>query len=431
MSERKKYDPTFIGVLILVATIAVGLVLIFLVVPQLKPKNGISKYAPKDTILSPSAVGFAGLYDMLGANGDQGVRRLGRTSDHGQVGELTLVVNGISAIIYDKANERHSGGKLTALVFANKWGYSSHPDVAGWVAEESLADKSLPEWAISLMMERTMVPVVERVPWPGPEGFSLAFDGPAPAGQGEIQLWCANDGLGVEPIVWAPGGILVGRFETAKMVVYAVSDPDVANNMGLGQGENAAFTLGLIGYVVGRERLSDRVAFFEALTGNPQGDFSGSPVFGPLLEYPLIIVTILIVCSAIIFAAALGKRFGGAVPVPQGVAFGKSKLIENSSRLMARPNLLPAVLEAYRRMTVQWAGKALHAPALPDDDLTRWLDRAARAKGVSPGLSSLKAMGAKARAGNSGQAMLDRAAKLYKFRKELESGSTRPGHSRQ
>jgi hypothetical protein len=475
---------------------------------------------------SRSAVGFAGLYELLKEFGP-GADRFEKIYDVDAIDNLIFVA-GTNSDDFTLTSEywlaRNKDHKTTALIVLPKWYFEPHKTDKGWVANQTLLVSDTPEYVLNQMLPEAAQSRIIRTTWPKASEFSTEINSPSPTGEDQIQLWSVggagqrnpfdnrpsdddvifdgytdgnqlnstynrfsdspgnqlyfannwpsdsaantnanqnNDNQSdadqgdtdqgdadkddsdmddsddhhqdfyvIESIVGTPRGLLVGRIESNKLIAYLVSDPDVANNMGLARGQNAVFSLELIRYIIEREGLTGGVSFYEPKYFDFDSDFGGL-FFGPLLKFPMVIVTILSVIAALIFWLAVSKRFGGVGYLATEVSFGKSKLIDNSARLMARTNLLPSVLKAYQKMTIQWAEKTLHAPRLPNEDSISWLDRAASSKGVKINLAATIAQGRQALLNNSEKDMIDCALKLYRFREELEIGPSRSGDNRQ
>jgi hypothetical protein len=425
--------------------------------------NGPSGY-------SLSAIGFAGLYDLLNQT-EPGSSRIDPYDRTPPADNLLLATSEDSLIfcrlIYedDSEHDQEPADKGVALLFLKKWRHEQHPDKFAWVAnqtllptnwvEDSLSDalvKLSPDYEYDSIqtdedftdpdVEAETSPADEGVPMlkprivrterPGDLEFSMTFSSPSPSIGEFAQLLSADPAENrVTPVVSAQDGLLVARIELERMIVYLVSDPDVADNMGLGSGQNAAFTINLIRHVIMRENLSGPITFleFDILKRNRRSEFKLS---NPLFTFPTFLIGILTLLSALLFWAALARRFGGVIAsFPFDYRFGKSKLIDNSSRLMARPGLLPSVLKAYQKMTVQRVERAVHAPKLSDQDLIRWLDRAAAARGVKRGLHSILTKARAARESGAYDDMIKSAIELHKFSKELESGPDSPGRDGQ
>ncbi|MDR0620521.1 MAG: hypothetical protein LBJ61_01370 [Deltaproteobacteria bacterium] len=500
---RKKRLFLLLGVL--AAVVIFVLLILKVAVPKAKDRDPNYGRTSDASSFSISSVGFAGLHDLLSKAGGPEVKRLYYQSEE-SINDLFIIQDiyyygsPLWQIIQDaeaeakeakapeaEAREAEQGTgdsqgaapeaaateavateavkdkgdkanrKFKALVFEDKWDYYDHPKVRGWVSDQELTNFEYYGSIVHNVSTETFFPKLLPKPWPKAESFYSVAGLPAPSGTDSIVLFCNNDDNGVETIVGAEGNLLVGRVETPTSVIYFISDPDVANNQGLGKGRNAAFIIGLIKYILAREGLSG-VAFHEpSLRDNTLERLYSEPYFGPLLEFPLIIVTNLAVLAALIFSAALGWTFGGVGRLPGGIGlgqaahgFGKLKLIDNSSRLMARPNLLPAVLAAYQKMTVQLAEKTVHVPRHPGESEAGWLKRMAKTKGLRPGSLGGQSVGqydlgleplsreqsgvaaGKVRLiGTSEEKLISSALKLYEFRKELESGSSHPGRSGQ
>jgi hypothetical protein len=439
LSNAKRSNRIFI----IVAT-AVVILFVFLLLRVLVPrlKSGNSPYGDSldENFYSISAVGFAGFQELMSQAGGPKIKRQTFSNQNlDQDGLLLVSGNDIFTLIpmaFEESQDQDPSDhkpvkKAAALVFLSKWDYGEHPDQSSWVAEQKLKSSHIVEMEAEYLLPEDQQPQFAIVNWPSADKFSSIWDLPAPVGRDVIQLLKPDRDIVMEPIVYTPDGILVARFENLNLVIYLVTDPDVANNHGLGLGNNADFILKVVKNIYRQEGLTGDMSILDFdvtdfLTADNQ-----NPFFGPLLEYPYFVITLLTILTALIFFAAVGQRFGGLGHFSHEVGFGKTKLIDNSAKLMARPNLLPYALEAYQKMTIQWAEKTFHAPSQSEIDSLLWLDKVAAAKGLETNLTSIVAMGQRARNLKSNEAMISCALKLYKFRKELESGSSHPGRSGQ
>lgn len=436
MSQQSGKTP--VKLIIFVLALGVLLIILFsnLVGSNYKLKSSDYGHTSSTSSLSISSVGFAGLYELLQESGP-GIQRIGQGDlSSGPSGLYLKSYEGSSSLmlhVYTQKDPKKPTVKKAFLIFLPKWSYGKHPDNKSWVADQDLYPENLVEFFIDFFFGSEGEMGVTRLPWPGGQDFKTAFSTPSPAGKWELQVLTDYDESKFEPIVSTPKGLMVTRFiEDNSYPIYLVSDPDVANNMGLGVGENTVFTMRLIQYIMKRENLPDTLAFFEPSSSGPDIGKSDGDFLGPMTTFPMFIILILTFISALCFLAALGWRFGGLVSNQlQEIRFGKAKLIDNSAKLMARPNLLPSTLDVYWRMTIQWAGKALHAPNLDEWGLVSWLDRVAMAKGVRPSLQTILTRIRTAKQGGPEEEMLRCALALYKFRKELESGPSHTGRSGQ
>ncbi|MDR2386019.1 MAG: hypothetical protein LBE80_00355 [Deltaproteobacteria bacterium] len=435
--------------------------LLFALVPQMKAKKNPYGGQAAESALSISAVGFAGLYELLSQAGGPKVNRPAfEDLDKARDGLMVALAEDVYILgtflglkaKAQKAQALRPGQKYVALVFSSKWAFKDHPSQEGWVAEQSLkSSQTLSDDANYVLsghfegpeereenekneqkeQKEQKVEAIKtqfiRLAWPQEADFSSKWHLPAPSGQNQIQLLKLADKSDLESLVSTPKGDLLVRRQTDQLIVYLISDPDVANNLGLGQKNNAEFILKVIKNIYQQEGLSGDLSFIKMDMADFLKSSNPNPFFGPLLEYPFNIISILTVLTALLFFGALGKRFGGIGQVTLEMGFGKSKLIDNSAKLMARPNLLPYALEAYQKMTLSWAEKTFHLPRQSNIDSRRWLDKVAAAKGLKTSLSSIMAMGQRARNQKSDDDMMACALKLYKFRKELESGSSHLG----
>jgi hypothetical protein len=124
--------------------------------------------------------------------------------------------------------------------------------------------------------------------------------------------------------------------------------------------------------------------------------------------------------SGIIILLALAERFGGPVAPKTFQIFGKTKLIDNSASLLARPQLAPEIADDYVKMTIARASKALHAPKnLSDAELRAFLIRAGENKKVQGHLNLLLARIEMAKASKIHHELLSSVRQIYHWFKEL------------
>jgi hypothetical protein len=383
---------------------------------------------------SVSAVGFAGLYELLNEVGP-GSERL-HLNEPIPVGGRLFLLTGLDGnyflnhLSYSYEDELP---KMTILYFIPKWNYQKHPDNSSWVANQNLMATLLVKDMMEDLLDIQFQPRVVRSPWPKEDDIIASFSAPTPTGPADSKTFQLLQDEELTEVVSAPGGLLVSRLQVDELTLYLVSDPDVANNMGLGLGQNSDFILKLIQHIMRQEELEGPITFCEKIQPDLNLTLARDSFLGPLATFPMIIIDILALLAGLIFFAALSRRFGGlGSNLPHDEHFGKSKLIENSAMLMARVSLLPSTLQAYQKMTIQRAGKALHAPRLANNqELVFFLDQVGCAKGIRPSLGSIMARCQKGCQEQSEEEMLGSAQDLYRFRKELESGSSHPGHSGQ
>ena len=133
---------------------------------------------------------------------------------------------------------------------------------------------------------------------------------------------------GLEPIVYGEAGILVGRVrgDVRDGDLWIVSDPDLLNNRGLGQAENAWIADGFLRHELGAEG----VVIDETSHGWARPDSLLSRVF----SFPLVLVVAHLALTMALLGWSLAMRFGKALPPPPPLPPGKTVLIDNTAAIL-------------------------------------------------------------------------------------------------
>ena len=179
------------------------------------------------------------------------------------------------------------------------------------------------------------------------------------------------------PLIESDQGILLGQGSSYGDTFYVLADPDIMNNHGLGDGQNAA----LVAEMLDLLRNYDGTVVIDATL---HGYTRSTNLWRTLFEMPLLPVTLLgLLAVALMFWAAV-PRFGAPLAAPPRMKPGKQGLIENTAQLLDFGGFFPTTLEQYRAASVRQVAAALHAPSTLDEvDLRVWLDRIAESRGLS------------------------------------------------
>lgn len=179
------------------------------------------------------------------------------------------------------------------------------------------------------------------------------------------------------PVISCEQGMLVGEWghESGRMLV--LSDPDVLSNHGLGKGDNAQLAMRILEDLRDGERA---VVIDESLHG-----FVISPsIWRELFDFPLLLVVIQVILTAVTLLWAAALRFGEAAPAPPAIMPGKSYLIDSTAQLLHMGGRETYVLQRYLRRTMEDVSRRLHMPAgHRKNEMTTWLQRVGRMRGVS------------------------------------------------
>lgn len=227
----------------------------------------------------------------------------------------------------------------------------------------------------------------------------------------------------LEPIVATADGILLGRVQTSHNILWVLSDPDVLATHSIGRGDNARFAVALV------DDLRDQgaaVVFDETVHG-----FQIEPsVWRALLEFPLVLATLQILCAVLLFLWSGIRRFGAPQPPQPAIEPGKRFLIDNTAALLQFGGHTAHALRRYYNTTVRDVARNLNAPDLDDSGLEAWLERVGSNKGVNVRLADVRADVAAVTANKKVQprSVVLAANRLYYWKQEMLHGPA--GNSR-
>jgi hypothetical protein len=320
---------------------------------------------------STSAIGYAGLYDLL-KRLDRNVSRSAGDTLEGlrHNGVLVIAEPDLSILTGREVQKLFQPPNL--LLVLPKWDGERDPERPAWIGKADLLPLSPVRGTIQLI-DRTAK--VHREPWP--EKWQVNFLGTNPAGTGMVQLVSSDE---LEPLVGTADAMLVGEMWTDDDVrVIVLADPDVLANHGIGRERNADFAINLFDRLT-YDDSAVPVVFDETVHGFNARNRSPLRL---LFEFPYVVATILACCAGGIIVLAGMGRFGPPSKQRTGLDFGKSGLIDNSARLMHHAGHHVEVLRRYVRMTFRSTALSLHAPQELDVmGQAEWLDRLGKAKKV-------------------------------------------------
>jgi hypothetical protein len=333
--------------------------------------------APAASVFSRSALGYAGIADILEKLGEKVVRSQGETPARPAGHTVSIIAEphfGLDAP--DALRALHEADAV--LLVLPKWHGKPDPAHRGWIADAAVVSEFEAAWALALGIEGGKLVrggVVDR--W---SDNALGVD---PDIAEPVQLVQAD---GLKPIVASADGVLVGEVRAAERRVWILSDPDVMANHGIGQNDNAAFAVALIqalrggdGTIVFEDTTHGLLgraakAALPALPSNPLKLPFDARFLPATLQGGLTIVLLL-------WAAVM--RFGAPVPAPPPLDAGKRGLIQNAARLIAFAGYQRVIAKRYVEATIREVGRQIHAPrGLADSGLVDWLGRVGEARGV-------------------------------------------------
>lgn len=389
-----------------------------------------SEAPPQANSFSRSALGHRALVELLQSTGLGVVSR--RSPGTGEPG----VVRPLIAAEPDPAVMRAYGERLDELrkeargrdaalvVVLPKWRGSPDPGKPGWIAGAELMPE--PEalgvlWALESPALR-WVELVRAGNALGRQGrgcsarwrSSRAIDfrvDLAPA-----QFLAPADGL--EPEVTCGGNLLVARHLPSPEgpEIYLVSDPDLLNNHGLANGDNAVLVYELLAHRLGAQG----VVFDETVHG-----LRRTPgLLAEAFRFPLLLAVLQGLVLAGTFLWAGMGRFGKPLPPPAALGSGRQVLIASTARLLTDGGHGAESLALYLHQTVRAVGAGVGLPAdLPEPELFGRLQRLSDERRLGMDLRTLaEQVRQPPEAGPATDRALSIARDLHRWRQEMMDG---------
>lgn len=310
---------------------------------------------PGATPYSRSASGYAGLIDMLEADGrNVRVSRLPQSMSEsdGRLLVITLPLRGRSFDIDDIAPP--------ALIVLPKWRFLGHPTRSAFELDTRLADLDAVDAMLGLVEEDAKVLRLRN-----PGKLNTPFGKMAPQFDHEMQVVKSDR---FEEIIGVPGGDLLVQLEGEE--IYLLSDPDVLNNFGIASVENAVTGLGIID-LVSRDR-SQPIIFDATIHGFERS----RSLMKTLLDIPFLGATLIALATMGLIGWAASIRFGAPDREAAAFAAGKQALADNSAGLIAMAKRERRMAPGYLALTRRALVRELGLPkTLSEEELSSLLDR--------------------------------------------------------
>ena len=362
---------------------------------------------------SHSAVGYAGFYEFL--------RKSKQPVVQAQVDVLAkLGSNGL--LVLAEPSRNLAGDELRNRIFAAKnillilpkWSVQRSEDRRDWIGEAKLQPLGLPQSVYSLVSAYGQI---VRVAADG--AFPRTVMGLSPSLSGTMQLirnskmrWLAG----------TPEGMLLGEISDNGRRIWVLSDPDIAENHGIGKGDNAALLLDIVEQLAGGKK---PIVFDETIHGFTS---TVKPPMQLMLGFPYNLLALQAVVALGLLLLATTGRFGVPQILPPALGAGKRGLIANAALLIDFGGHHAAVLKRYAQTSLRDAARQLRAPrGLEGPALTGWLDRASKARGLPDSASDLLSKAENASASDLAR-LFATARSLYFWKKELLNGTARRPH---
>ncbi len=377
--------------------------------------------------LSKSAIGFAGLVDLMKARGDPVIVSRGSLHTTGAAPGLLILTPSEMTDAKALAHIKFTGD---ALIVLPKWSVIADPQHPGWVRKldvipSEMVTNALPE---GFNPKDIRVDRQSGVTQPTLKGGEQLFDAARTFAMGPTNSFQTLSGKGLTPIITdANGGVVLGLL-TASLPpqapdaassndtkgandansdastsndnaapdnaagptpivtappkpasaiegqVYVLSDPDLLNTHGLKDLNTARTSLAILD---GLHNSGGPIAMDVTLHGFSRGRNFLKLAFEP----PFLALTLCILAAALMMGWHAYVRFGPAVVPERAVAFGKAALVDNSSALIRVARREPRMGARYVGVVRTIVANLVGAPRdLDRAELDQFLDRIGRGK---------------------------------------------------
>ncbi|GAA4034694.1 hypothetical protein GCM10022281_13570 [Sphingomonas rosea] len=311
--------------------------------------------------MSNAAVGFGGLFELASATGRE--PRLVR--DVGQLrGEDLVVVSPPDGAVPLGDILKVRGPRAT-LIILPKWEAKPREAPKGWVSVDELMEAD----RIENVLEPTFKVEIARR-----KGQRLPLQSRSPLVQAvkglrEPAIVQSMKGPKITPIlVDGQGETVLGKM--GKGSLYLLADPDLLNNHGLADRDQAAAALRLLDQL----NSTDAEAILFDLTANGFGG-TRNPLqllFGP----PFLGVTLVILAALVLAGWQALVRFGAPRLPVRAIGFGKAALVENSAALIRKAGREAGLGPRYADLIREQAAALFHLPGqLTPHEIDETLDR--------------------------------------------------------
>ena len=398
MKQGNPFNPKVVSGLILVGAAAFAAIVWVMAYggPQRQQPQGSE--ISRAQMLSPSAVGFKGLVELVGR-----LRRTYTISNGADLDYEDLLVLAIDSNTDPEAisRVRQQRANRATLIILPKW--RTVPNLRGgkWVSATGIGAGDRVAAGLGYRL---------RV-GTNPQSGALAtgenvLDGtnvPAPRFPQVIE------GEELVPLLTLPdGGTLLAQIRGRPH--YILADPDLLNNQAMRDPARAQAALALLDALNAPNSESINFATFTDVVTvrEPVG------LLRLVLEPPFLAMTLALVIAALLAGFHGAIRFGQARREARAIALGKAALVDNSAGLIRLARREVHMGPAYAEFIQQETARAVGAPSgLSGEALDDYLDRLTRR---GPTFSELAAALVKTR---DRQAMAAAARALFQWKKDI------------
>ena len=371
----------------------------------------LSAYAPDlrgdegggTNALSRSAVGFAGIVRLLGAEGvPVEINRDGPGKRDPAWSLLVLTPDPMTPPTDLMAMAKATGGPT--LIVLPKW--STFPDQrnSGWVESSGLLDAQgvaglLGKDFAAMVARRTDNAPTTLAPAGGWQSGALAT-GPID------QLQSLHGRVATTELTTPTCDSAVVQVDGSSIVVLA--DPDLLNTQGMADAQTARSAVNLIAFL---RNGSGPVVFDVSLNG-----YKHSPnLLKMAFEPPFLGATLCLAGAALLMALHAAYRFGAPERAQRALALGKRALAETSAGLIRMAQREPHMAAGYLDLNRSAVAKALGAGRLSAPEFDAYADKLGERIGAAP----LSGLAEQAPQVKDRDGLVRFAQRLYQWRQEM------------
>lgn len=293
------------------------------------------------------ATGFRGLSDLIEKSGGT-ITLSGDAASRPQAGLMILTPNfRTKAAELEAALEEAASETAPVLIVLPKW--ATRPQKNRPTREERFTGVP-PRALVDMLAPLAKVDVrqTEKVKLLYPTSLDLRpFRTPE-----TVQ---SIDGEKIYPLITASDGRAV-LAEVPGKHTYILADPDLLNNFGLAERQNAFAAIALLAAL---DPDNPGTVVFDTMLPFGAG---GRNLIQLMFEPPFLGVTLALFAAALLAGIATWARFGPPRREPRAVAFGKRALIENIVSLARRAQRVRDGGDAYADSVRDWAARRLALP---------------------------------------------------------------------
>ena len=225
-------------------------------------------------------------------------------------------------------------------------------------------------------------------------------------------------GPGLEPEVTCGGSLLIARHhpDPAAPEIYLIADPDLLNNHGLPDGDNAPLVYDFLTHRLGAKG----VIFDETIHG-----FRRTPgILAEAFRFPLVLAVLqsLVLAGVLLWSGM--RRFGKPVPPRAELGNGREVLIASTARLLTHGGHGAETLSRYFHQTLRSVASGLGLPSdMPDSAVLEKLQRISDERRLGMNLHTLQEQVNHPPAGEvATDWALSIAQDLHRWRQEMTDG---------